>query len=92
MCKDGTSILQRHGLEPVMATTAILKEKERNKTEKSWQHLGFIPDLEQKSCAAKARERSTAKGKGRSCRNYQPVQRLFSVHFNICRKKVLLDI
>ena len=54
--KTGTSILQRHGLEPVMVTTAILKEKEWNKTEKSWWHLGFIPDLEQKSRAAKARE------------------------------------
>ena len=68
--KTGTSVMQRHGLEPVMVTTPILKEKIRNITKKSWRHLGFIPDMDQKSRASKQRERSTKKGKGRSCRNY----------------------
>jgi len=68
--KTGISILQRHGLEPVMVSCLLLNMKARNQTDRSWRHLGFIPDLDQKSRASKARERSTAAGKGRSCRNY----------------------
>ena len=68
--KTGISMLQRHGLEPVMVSSLLLNLKARNQTDRSWQHLGFIPDLDQKSRASKARERSTAAGKGRSCRNY----------------------
>lgn len=70
MDKTGVTIMQRHGLEPVMLTTIVLNEKARNKTDLSWRHLGFIPDLDQKSRAAKDIERGNPIGKGMSCRNY----------------------
>ena len=47
--KTGISILQRHGLEPVMISCLLLNLKARGQTERSWRHLGFIPDLDQKS-------------------------------------------
>ena len=68
--KTGTSVMQRLGIEPVMFTIAFFKRSIRNKTDLSWRPLGYIPDLDQKSRASKARERSTPAGKGRSCRNY----------------------
>ena len=68
--KTGTSVMQRHGVEPVMVTLAFLTQATRNKTDLSWRPLGYMPDFDQKSRAAKAQERATLKGKGRSCRNY----------------------
>ena len=50
--KTGTSGNQRHPLEPVLFTTAIIKRKIRNQT-RSWRPLGYIPDLESKSSAEK---------------------------------------
>ena len=68
--KTGTSVMQRHGVEPVMVTLAFLTQKARNKTDESWRPLGYMPDFDLKSRAEKKRERSTLLGKGCSCRNY----------------------
>jgi len=62
MDKTGVTVMQRHGLEPVMLSTLILNEKASNKTDKSWRHLRFIPYQDQKSRASNKRERSTKKG------------------------------
>ena len=67
--KTGTDIMQRNPLEPVMVTTTLLNRKARNQWT-SWRVLGFMPDLEAKSSAAKLRGNSTQKGVGRSLRNY----------------------
>ena len=67
--KTGTDIQQRHGLEPVVFTTAILNRQMRNKT-RAWRILGYIPDLDLSSKAAKAASRQKKEGKGRSTRNY----------------------
>jgi hypothetical protein len=47
--KTGTSINQRHGLEPCMMTALIIKETIRNQCYRCHRPLGYIPDLEQKS-------------------------------------------
>ena len=46
--KTGTSVMQRHGIEPVMITLAFLTQKARNKTRESWCPLGYLPDFDQK--------------------------------------------
>ena len=67
--QTGTSFTQRHGLEPVMVTLSIIKEKIRNQCYRCWKPLGYIPDLNQCSAAQKAVGSDPAK-KGRNCRNY----------------------
>ncbi len=67
--KTGTNIQQRHGLEPLVFTTAILNRKTRNTT-RAWRMLGFIPDLDLSSKAAKSSSQQKKEGKGRSTRNY----------------------
>jgi hypothetical protein len=51
--KTGTSVQQRHGLEPVMMTLSLLQEHIRNQTFRAWRPLGYIPDLDQGSKAEK---------------------------------------
>ena len=54
--KTGTDIQQRHGLEPLVFTTAILSRHVRNTT-RAWRMMGYIPDLDLSSKAAKAASR-----------------------------------
>ena len=68
--KTGTDIMQRYGLEPVLFTVAIIRLLLRNRS-RAWRPLGFVPDLEQKDSARKARNHSgSAAAKGTSLRNY----------------------
>ncbi len=67
--KTGIDAYQRYGLEPLTFTTAVINRKTRNQT-KSWRPLGFIPDLDLSSRAAKTAARQKKSGKGRSTRNY----------------------
>ena len=67
--KTGTDAFQRHGLEPVMFTTALFKRHVRNDPS-AWRILGFIPDLEAKSSAVKKQSTSSVELMGLSCRNY----------------------
>ena len=67
--KTGTDAFQRHGLEPVIFTTPLLKRSVRN-SPWAWRILGFIPDLEGKSSAVKQTARQQVHKKGISCRNY----------------------
>lgn len=59
--KTGTSINQRHPLEPFLFTLGIIRRSVRNNPA-AWRALGFIPDLEAKSSAEKAFIRSKNTG------------------------------
>jgi hypothetical protein len=62
-------MMQRHSLEPVMFSFTIINRKMQNECDKSWRHIGFIPDLDKYSKAEK--KFSAGKGrKGRPTRNY----------------------
>ena len=52
--KTGTDQYQRWGVEPFLFTSALLNRQARNKAS-SWRPLGFLPDLDLKSSAAKKR-------------------------------------
>ena len=67
--KTGTSINQRHGLEPCMITALIIKERVRNQCYRCHRQLGYVPDLEQRSHAQKQAGKKNAIA-GRACRNY----------------------
>ena len=67
--KTGTDAFQRHGLEPVIFTTPLIKCELRNHP-KAWRILGFIPDLEGKSSAVKQKANQSEATKGISVRNY----------------------
>jgi len=67
--KTGTDVYQRAGLEPLSFTFTIFNRECCYKSE-AWWVLGYIPDLEMKSSAYKAKQCLGAKGKGRPCRNY----------------------
>jgi len=67
--KTATDVYQRAGLEPLSFTFTIFNRECRYKSE-AWCVLGYIPDLEMKSSAYKAKKCLGAKGKGRPCRNY----------------------
>ena len=83
--KTGTSINQRHGLEPCMITALIIKERVRNQCYRCHRQLGYIPDLDQRSHAQKQAGRKPANS-GRACRNYhkclrrilEPLERVMS--------------
>ena len=47
--KTGTSVQQRHGLEPLMMTFTLFQEHICNQTFHAWHPLGDISDLEQGS-------------------------------------------
>ena len=67
--KTGTSVQQRHGLEPIMMTFSLFQEHIRNQTFRAWRPIGYIPDLEQGSAAEK-RVSSAPGQRGRKYRNY----------------------
>ena len=48
MDKTGTSVQQRHGLEPLMMTFSLFKEHIRNQTFRSRRPLGYIPKTRDK--------------------------------------------
>jgi hypothetical protein len=62
-------MMQRHALEPVMFSLTVLNRDVQQNCEKSWRHLGFIPDLEKMPGADKTTTSSTF-FRGRSVRNY----------------------
>jgi hypothetical protein len=67
--KTGTDVYQRHAMEPVLLMLAILNRTCRNR-KAGKRLLGYLPDLDLKSSAAKEKARQTTEGKGRSLRNY----------------------
>jgi len=67
--KTGTDVYQRAGLEPMSFTFTIFNRECRYRSE-SWRVLGYVPDLEMKSSAYKAKQRLGLVGKGRPCHNY----------------------
>ena len=67
--KTGTDMCQRHGLEPVMLTLNIFKERIQNQCYRCHRLLGYVPDLDQKSQAQK-RQGKKPGSSGRACRNY----------------------
>jgi hypothetical protein len=71
--KTGTTVQQRHGLEPVMMTFTLFTEPVRNQTFRAWRPIGYIPDLEQGSSSEK-RIGSNPAHRGRKCRNYHACQ------------------
>jgi hypothetical protein len=69
--KTGTdSMMMRHGLEPVMFTLTIIKQSVQQKNFNAWEHIGFIPDLDQRSKAEKKYASNNEERKGRPTRNY----------------------
>jgi hypothetical protein len=70
--KTGTdSMMMRHGLEPVMLTLTIIKQSVQQKNFNAWKHIGFIPDLDQRSKAEKKYASNNEERKGRRpTRNY----------------------
>jgi hypothetical protein len=69
--KTGTdSMMMRHGLEPVMFTLTIIKQSVQQKNYNAWKHVGFIPDLDQRSKAEKKYASTNEERKGRPTRNY----------------------
>jgi hypothetical protein len=69
--KTGTdSMMMRHGLEPVMFTLTIIKQSVQQKNFNAWKHIGFIPDLDQRSKAEKKYASNNEERKGRPTRNY----------------------
>ena len=67
--KTGTSVQQRHGLEPVMMTLSLFQEHIRNQPFRAWRPLGYIPDLDQGSKAEKLLSSHPGQ-QGRKYRNY----------------------
>jgi len=67
--KTGTDVYQRAGLEPMSFTFTIFNRECWYRSE-SWRVLGYVPDLEMKSTAYKAKQRLGLIGKGRPCWNY----------------------
>jgi hypothetical protein len=59
----------RYSLEPLMFTTALLKNCVRENP-RAWRHLGLVPDFEEKSKARRASYTMKAASKGRAQRNY----------------------
>ena len=67
--KTGTSVQQRHGLEPLMMKFSLFVQSVRNQTFRAWRPIGYIPDLDQASAAEK--QTSSHPGQqGRKYRNY----------------------
>jgi len=60
--KTGTDVYQRAGLEHLSFTFTIFNRECHYKSE-AWRVLGYIPDLEMKSSAYKAKQHLGAKGK-----------------------------
>jgi hypothetical protein len=67
--KTGTDILQRCPMEPILLMLALCNRACRNR-KAGKRLLGYLPDLDLKSSAAKEKARQTTEGKGRSLRNY----------------------
>jgi hypothetical protein len=67
--KTGTSINQRHGLEPCMLTALIIKQTIRNQCYQCHRPMGYVPNLDQQSKAQKQAGKKAASN-GRACRNY----------------------
>jgi len=67
--KTGTDVNQRVGLEPLSFTLTIFNRECQYRSE-AWHVLGYVPDLEMKFCAYKAKQRLGVMGKGRPCHNY----------------------
>jgi len=59
----GTNVYQRAGLEPLSFTFTIFNRECQCRSE-AWHVLGYVPDLEMKSCAYKAKQRLGVMGKG----------------------------
>jgi hypothetical protein len=59
----------RYSLEPLMFTTALLKNPVRENP-RAWRHLGLVPDFEEKSKARRASYTTAEASKGRAQRNY----------------------
>lgn len=67
MDKTGTDVRQKYGVEPISYTLAIFKQACRN-TNRFWRILGYLPDLELSSAAARKKAQSSD---GVSCLSIQ---------------------
>ena len=82
--KTGTDAFQRHGVEPVVFTTPLIRRHVRNNP-KAWRVLGFIPDLEAKSSAVKKKSTQSKRLMGMSCRNYHKCLSVVLESFSKCQ-------